>query len=301
MGTGGVGGVFGARLAAAGSDVTFIARGRHLAAIAGNGLSVVSPLVGDLLIKPAQCTDKPETIAAVDLVLFCVKLWDTESAAEAIKGLIADNTAVISLQNGIKRDLVLKRILGDDHVVGGISYVGATIKAPGIIEQRGTMQKLVFGEYSGKTTPRLQEFHRACQAAGIESIISENIQRNIWEKFIYLTAMSSVLAATRQTIGPVRANERTRALLLDVMKEALGVARASGVQIEDSILKTHMDYFDAIAPDVTASMQHDLSVGNRLELPWLAGAVVELGQELHVATPVTRVLFDVLSPYVNGA
>jgi 2-dehydropantoate 2-reductase len=300
MGTGGVGGGYGARLAAAGSEVAFIARGKHLAAIQQNGLSIISPMLGNLLIKPAQCTDNPATIGPVDIVLFCVKLWDTESAAQAIKPMVGPNTAVISLQNGINRDAVLREIIGEPHIVGGVSYIGATIKAPGVIEQRGTTQKLVFGEYSGQETPRIQTLRRACQAAEIEAVVSADIGKAIWEKFIYLVAMSSVLAATRQTVGPVRANERTRCLLTDVMRETLVVGRAQGVNLDDSLVEAHMAHFDALAPDVTASMQYDLAIGNRLELPWLAGAVLELGKQLNVPTTVTRVLCDVLSPYANG-
>jgi 2-dehydropantoate 2-reductase len=300
MGTGGVGGAFGARLAAAGNDVTFVARGKHLEAIRKNGLQIVSPLLGDVHIQPARCTDDPQSIGTVDLVLFCVKLWDTESAAATIKPVVSPTTAVLSLQNGIRRDEVLRACFGKDNVLGGVSFIAATIKEAGVIDQRGAVQKLIFGEYSGKATDRVMAFDQACKQANIESIVSPDITKTIWEKFIYLVAMSSVLAAARQTIGPVRGNPRTRQLLVDVMKETIAVARARMVAIEDGLVERHMAYFDGLAPDVTASMQHDLSVGNKLELPWLAGAVVELGQELAIPTPVTRVLENILSPYVNG-
>jgi 2-dehydropantoate 2-reductase len=300
MGTGGVGGAFGARLAAAGNEVTFIARGKHLEAIRKNGLRVISPLIGDVRIQPAKCTDDPQTIGAVDLVLFCVKLWDTDTAADAIKPIVSSTTAVLSLQNGIRRDEMLRARFGQDSVLGGVSFIAATIKEAGIIEQRGTVQKLIFGEYSGAATDRVKSFEQACRQANIEAIVSADITKTIWEKFIYLVAMSSVLAAARQTIGPVRTNPRTRQLLVDVMKEAVAIARARGVDIDDGLVDRHMAYFDGLAPDVTASMQHDLSVGNKLELPWLAGAVVELGQELSIPTPVTRVLESILSPYIHG-
>jgi 2-dehydropantoate 2-reductase len=300
MGSGGVGGAFGARLAAAGHDVTFVARGKHLEAIRKNGLNVISPLLGDVHVQPAKCTDDPRTIGTVDLVLFCVKLWDTDTAADAIKPAIGAETAVLSLQNGIRRDEVLRARLGEEKVLGGVSFIAATIKDAGVIEQRGTIQKLIFGEYSGASTVRVKAFEEACKQAKIEANVAADISKTIWEKFIYLVAMSSVLAACRQTIGPVRSNPRTRQLLVDVMNETAAVARARGVTVDDGLVDRHMGYFDGLAPDVTASMQHDLSVGNKLELPWLAGAVVELGQELSVATSVTRVLESILSPYSNG-
>lgn len=301
MGTGGVGGAFGARLAAAGSDVTFIARGRQLEAIRNNGLSIIAPALGDLTVKPAQVTDNPAGVGKVDIVLFCVKLWDTEHAVKSLQPTIGADTAVISLQNGITRDDIIKDILGAEHVVGGVSYVAATIKEPGVIDQRGTVQKIVFGEYSGNRTARVDAFQAACTKAGIEAIVADNIQEALWKKYCYLVAMSSVLAAARLTIGPVRTNPRTRELLVQVMSEAVAVAKARGIEVGADFIDRHMDYFDGLPPDATASMQFDLSIGNRLELPWLGGALVDLGRETGVPTPVTQTLVNVLSPYVNGS
>ncbi len=270
MGTGGVGGLFGARLAQAGYDVHFIARGAHLEAIGKNGLTVESELCGDAHIFPAKVTNSPAEIGPVDYVLFAVKLWDTESAADLIKPLIAEETAVMSLQNGVVRDDILRGAVGAKHVIGGISYVGATIRAPGIIAQKGHIQKLVFGEY-GETPQSLRvvQFKEACERANIEVEIPTDMERALWEKFVALVGMSTVLASARQTIGPVRENPDTRALLHLVMDEVRHVALKKGIKLDDDIVQQKIGYLDTLAADVTASMEHDLRQGNRLEL--LAG------------------------------
>ncbi|MDZ4837133.1 MAG: 2-dehydropantoate 2-reductase [Candidatus Melainabacteria bacterium] len=301
MGTGGVGGVFGARLAQAGCDVHFIARGAHLAAIKQNGLSLVSDEVGSALLKPAQATDDPSSIGPVDVVFVSVKLWDTEDAALKIKPLVSEETAIISLQNGISKDEIFRSHYGADHTVGGVSYVAATISEPGVVTQKGTVQRLVFGEYGKPSSKRLEALQQACLKAGLEAEIHTDIEKAIWEKFVFLVAMSAVTAATRQTIGPVRSHPSTRQLLIDVMTEAIAVAKARGITFDDSLVERRLEYWDNLSPDVTSSMQHDLEQGNRLELPWLSGKVVELGKSLAVETPVNRVLVDVLSPFIDGS
>lgn len=301
MGTGGVGGLFGARLAAAGAEVTFIARGEHLKSIQQNGLQIISEMRGDLLVKPASAVANVEGLAPVDFVFVTVKLWDTESAIQTIRPIVGKDTAVISFQNGIARDAMLKAAFGEDHVIGGISYVGATIQAPGIIEQKGTFQKLVFGEYSGAKTSRVQALADLCQRAEIEAMVPDDIAVALWEKFVVLVAMSSLTAATRQTIGPVRQNPQSRALLHDVLNEVYNVGIASGVKLPSDVVSRQINYLDTVAPDVTASMEYDLRQGNKLELPWLAGSVVEMGQRLNVPTPVCRVICGILSPYVGGS
>ena len=306
MGTGGVGALFGARLAAAGEDVLFIARGAHLAAIKEDGLKIVSEARGNLTIDPCLATDNiaelPPHIAPVDYVFITVKLWDTEAAIEKIRPLVGPDTTVVSFQNGISRDDTLKAALGKEHIIGGISYVGATIERPGTIVQKGTVQKLVFGEYDGLgKTARVEALAQACRQADIEVEIPDDIERALWTKFIVLVAMSSLTASTRQCIGPVRENPKTRALLVDVLSEVAAVATASGVQLPADIVQDRLAYLDNLAPDVTASMEYDLRTGNRLELPWLAGTVVQLGEKLSVPTPVCRVICGILAPYIEGA
>lgn len=301
MGTGGVGGLFGTRLAQTGCDVTFIARGHHLEAIRKHGLRVLSEHLGDALIAKAKATSDPTEVGVVDHILFTVKLWDTESAARLIKPMVGENTAVISLQNGVARDEVLRREVGEKHVVGGISYVAATIEEPGVIIQRGNAQKLVIGEYGAEpSSPRVQKLKEACEKAGIEVTIPDDIEKALWNKFVALVGMSTLTAATRLSVGPVRENPETRALLVRTMKEVYEVGLKKGVNLESSIVDTQMQYMDSLAPDVTASMEHDLRHGNRLELPWLAGAVVDMGKELGVETPVCSILSAILSPYLMG-
>lgn len=300
MGTGGVGGLFGARLADAGADVTFIARGAHLAAIQQNGLQIISEMRGDLLVKPASAVASVHGLEPFDFVFVTVKLWDTDSAIEIIRPIVGKDTAVISFQNGIARDEMLKSAFGAERVLGGISYVGATILSPGVIEQKGTFQKLVFGEYTGIKSSRVNALADLCQRAAIEAVVPDDISVALWEKFVVLVAMSSLTAATRQSIGPVRQNPQTRALLHDVLREVYNVGIASGVNLSSDVVDRQSKYLDTVAPDVTASMEYDLRQGNKLELPWLAGSVVEMGAKLNVPTPVCRVICGILSPFVDG-
>lgn len=301
MGTGGVGGLFGARLAQAGTDVTFIARGAHLEAIKTHGLQVISPDRGNILIKNAQAVSEAKSVGLVDYIFLTVKLWDTDSAVELIKPMVGEHTTVISFQNGISRDDILKAKLGAEHVLGGISYVGATIQAPGVIEQRGTVQKLVFGEYGGAKTARVLALQKACESAAIEVIVPDDIEKALWDKFVVLVAMSSITACCRSSIGVVRENPESRALLQAVMDEVVAVAKARGVTISADIVERQMAYLDNLGREVTASLEHDLRHGNKLELPWLAGTVVTLGRELNVPTPVCSFACAILSPYVSGS
>ncbi len=301
MGTGGVGGLFGARLTQAGIDVTFIARGAHLEAIKTKGLQVISPDRGNILIKDAQAVSDPRGVGFVDYIFLTVKLWDTDSAVELIKPMVGEHTTVISFQNGISRDDVLKAKLGAENVLGGISYVGATIQAPGVIEQRGTVQKLVFGEYGGTKTERVLALQKACESAAIEVVVPDDIEKALWEKFVVLVAMSSITACCRSSIGVVRENPETRALLQAVMNEVVAVAKARGVAISADIVERQMAYLDNLGRDVTASLEHDLRHGNKLELPWLAGTVVTLGRELNVPTPVCSFVSAILSPFIGGS
>lgn len=299
MGTGGVGGYFGARLAQAGHDVTFVARGRHLEAIRADGLRIASPC-GDLHLKQVKATDNPAEIGTTDLVLFCVKLWDTVAAAESIKPMLGEQTAVVSFQNSVVKDDILRQILGVKHVVGGACYIAAIIADPGLIQHTGTMQKLVFGEYDGTVTPRVTQFHDACIQAGIDVGVSSNIQQTIWEKFVLLVGLSATTSTARTPIGPIRGNERARAFLLDVMDEVVQVARAEGVSLPADYAKDRLAFLDQVPATMTSSMHGDLERGHRLELAWLSGDVVARGVRLGIATPCNRAVFDILSVHSNG-
>lgn len=299
IGAGAVGGYFGVRLAAAGTDVTFVARGAHLAAIRDEGLRVESPL-GNAHVRPAKVTDDPTSAGIVDVVLVAVKLWDTEAAAQRIRPVVGPGTAVISLQNGVQKDAVLRSVLGEGAVVGGVCYIAATIAQPGVIRHTGTLQKMVFGEYDANRSARCQALLDACTRAGIEAELSDDIERAIWEKFVAIVGLSATTAAIRLPVGPIRSHPQTRALLLDVMREAVAVGRAGGVRLDPGFAENRLAFWDTVSPAMTSSMHADLERGNRLELRWLSGAVVELGQEKGVPTPANRVLYDTLILHSEG-
>jgi len=299
MGTGGVGGYFGARLAKAGHDVTFVARGQQLAALREQGLRVESPR-GDLHLPQVNATGTPAEIDGADIVLFGVKLWDTVSAAEAIKPLVGKDTAVVSFQNSVVKDDILRDVLGAGHVVGGVCYIAATIAAPGVIRHTGALQKLVFGEYDGTASPRVTRFRDACVEAGIDVELSEHIQQTIWEKFAFLVGLSGTTSTVRLPIGLVRSNPRSRAFLHDVIDEVVQVARAEGVALPADYAKDRLAFGDGLPATMTSSMHNDLERGNRLEVAWLSGDVVARGERLGVATPCNRAIFDILSPHSEG-
>jgi 2-dehydropantoate 2-reductase len=299
MGSGGVGGYFGARLAQAGYDVGFIARGAHLAALRERGLAVESKL-GNVNLASVRATDDPATLSPVDFVLLSVKLWDTETAARAISPIVGPATTVLSLQNGVQKDDVLRRVLGDRPILGGICYISATIARPGVISHTGTLQKIVFGEYDGQRSARAEAFLEACRRAGIDSELSPEIRKAIWQKFVFLVGLSAVTTAIRLPIGPIRENPRTRRFLLDIMGEVVAVGRAQGVALNAGYAEDLLSYFDGLPAEMAASMSHDLERGNRLEVDWLSGAVAELGRAAGTPAPLNRAVSDILALYANG-
>jgi 2-dehydropantoate 2-reductase len=300
MGTGGVGGYFGARLARAGHEVAFVARGRQLEALRTRGLRVESSL-GDVHLPTVDVTDDPADIDGVDLVLFGVKLWDTDAAADAVKPLIRDETAVVSFQNGVVKDDILRQALGVEHVIGGVCYIAATIAEPGLIRHSGTLQKLVFGEYDGTVSARVKQFRDACVDSGIDVEVTDRIEQTIWEKFVFLVGISGMTSTARSVIGPIRTNPRSRAFLRDVMDEVVQVARAQGVALPLDHADERLAFTDQVPETMTSSMHHDLERGNRLEVAWLSGDVVERGARLGVATPCNRAILDILSVHGEGA
>lgn len=299
MGTGGVGGYFGARLAQGGHDVSFVARGRQLDALRAHGLRVRSPL-GDVQLPSVQVTDDPAELDPVDVVVFGVKLWDTRPAAELVKPLLDKHTAVVSFQNGVVKDDILRDTLGGEHVIGGVCYIAATIAEPGIIQHSGTLQKLVFGEYDGTISARVRRFHDACADSGIDVETSDRIEQTIWEKFVFLVGLSGTTSTARTPIGPIREHPRSRAFLRDTMNEVVQVARAQGVSLPADYADDRLAFVDTVSADMTSSMHHDLERGNRLEVDWLSGDVVGRGAALGVPTPCNRAIFDILSVHSGG-
>ncbi|MET8009417.1 ketopantoate reductase family protein [Streptomyces sp. NPDC005271] len=299
VGAGGVGGYFGARLAAAGDDVTFVARGRHLAAIRQQGLTVRSPL-GELRVSPDAVVPAIADIKAPDLVIVAVKLWDTEDVARQLRSLAEGGATVVSFQNGVQKDTVLRRHLPPESVLGGVCYISAFIEEPGVVVHNGTLQRLVFGEYDRTESERVRTFLDRCRDAGIDAGISADIERTIWEKFVFLVGLSGTTAAVRQPIGVVRGDPGSRSLLHEVMREVVAVGRAKGVGLDPAFADDRLAFCDTLPAEMTSSMHNDLDRGNRLELGWLSGAVAELGAELGVDTPRNRAIADVLSPYALG-
>ena len=301
MGSGGVGGFFGGRLAKAGYDVTFIARGAHLAAMRDKGLTIESEAQGDIHIPKVKATDDPAQVGPVDLVILSVKLWDTESAAHAIKPMIGPATGVVSLQNGVIKDDILKSALDPKHVMGGVGYVATHISRPGVIDQVGTMQRIIVGEYDGRETERARFLHKALVDAGVTAELSPDIRRAIWEKYVFLVGLSATTTSMRTTLGPIRSNPQTRAFLLDVMREVVAVGRALGVALDADFADQRLKFADSLPADMTSSMHHDLERGNRLEVEWLSGGVVKLGHKAGVATPCNRAVWDILALQAQGA
>ena len=300
MGSGGVGGLYGGRLAHAGCDVTFVARGAHLAAIREHGLLIESEAHGNTHIKPVKVTDDPLSAGTPDLILFTVKLWDTEAVARSLKPIVGPNTAVLSLQNGVVKDDILRGVFGEAALMGGVAYVGTHIARPGVINQVGTLQRLVFGEYDGKKSARSEALLAALLKAGIQAELSNDIRRTLWEKYTFLVGLSGATASMRATIGPVRENPQTRAFLHGLMKEAVAVGRALGVALPENYADDRLKFADSVPGAMDSSLHHDLKNGNRLEVEWLAGGVVQLGKKVGVPTPCNRAVWDVLALWAGG-
>lgn len=299
MGSGGVGGYFGGRLAQAGSDVTFVARGAHGAALRERGLRLQSS-VGDLHLPQVQVTEDPAAAGAVDLVLFGVKLWDTQAAAQALRPVLKPHTAVVSFQNGVVKDELLREVLGAPHVAGGVAYIAATIGEPGLIVHNGAMARLVFGEHDGRPSERLTQFAAACAEAGIAHELTPRIGLALWEKFVFLASFSGATTLARSPIGPLRGNAASRLFLQDLLREATAVGRAEGVPLPADFAQGRLAFVDTLPPSMTSSMHHDLQRGNRLELPWLSGDIVARGERLGVPTPCHRAVAAMLALHAAG-
>jgi 2-dehydropantoate 2-reductase len=290
MGSGGVGGYYGARLAQSGNQVTFIARGKHAEAMRKSGLRVRSEL-GDAHLSPLRVVENPAEAGVQDLVVVAVKLWDSESAAQALGPMIGAQTIAVSLQNGVDKDEVLAQHAGREHVIGGVTHIGAVIAEPGVIAHTGKMARVTLGELDGSRSARVERVAEAFRKAGVETVISDDIRRSTWEKFVLLTALSGMTALTRKPVGAVREHPATRAMLLDALRETAEVARAEGAKLEENFPQKQLQAIDAFPPPMLSSMAQDLLRGNRLELDWLSGAVVRRGEKRGIATPAHRAIY----------
>ncbi|HZT75959.1 MAG TPA: 2-dehydropantoate 2-reductase [Vicinamibacterales bacterium] len=298
VGAGGVGGYFGGRLAAAGADVHFLARGAHLEAMRAKGLRIESPK-GDLHLPRVNATADPAAIGPCDVVMFCVKLYDVETAIASLTPLLGADTIVLPFQNGVDSVGLLTRGIGAAHTGGGTCYVTSVIAEPGVIRHT-VMDSLIFGELDGRHSPRLERFLDACRPAGFHATLSDNVVIDIWTKFVRLSVFSGMTAVTRCSIGPIVSDPELFQMLKDAIREARAVAVAHGIAVPESVVEDVGVAYGRMAPEAKSSMLHDLERGRRLELPWLSGAVVRLGAAVGVPTPIHSFIATVLKPHVNG-
>jgi 2-dehydropantoate 2-reductase len=298
MGTGAIGGYVGARLAAAGAQVTFIARGAHLAAIRTTGLRVLSPL-GDVTVAPASATDDPRTVGAVDVVLLGTKLYDVEAAAQGIAPMLHDDTAVICLQNGVDAPAIVERLHGAAHVVPSVVMINGEIVGPGVIKHNA-MNTLTVGEPDGRVSPRLERFVAMANTAGIETKLSEDIRLEIWRKFLVLAPMAAISAMTRLPLARIRSERETWRLAELGMREVVAVANAEGVRLTEHDVQKTLAFVMGMPETWKASLTVDLEQGRRLEVDWFSGAVCRLGEAAKIDTPFHRVALGVLKPYAKG-
>ena len=299
MAAGAVGGYYGGRMAAAGHDVTFIARGAHGAAIRRDGLKIESPL-GDLHLKHVTVSDDPEQVGQVDVVLFAVKLWDTEAAAAQTRPLVGSNTRVITLQNGVDSVERLAPVLGDDATIGGATYVVTTIARPGVIRHTGSVAKVRCGRLDRRPDAVLAGYVEQIKAADIDITLTDHMLLDIWKKFVLLSGTSGITASTRQPLGVIRDDEDMRAFFYKLMHETIAVGRAAGVEFPPDFPAELDRSVAGFAPMMKASMANDLDAGNRLELDWLAGKVVAIGRKYGISTAAHEAVYAILKPYRMG-
>jgi 2-dehydropantoate 2-reductase len=298
MGAGGVGGYFGARLAQAGHEVAFVARGKHLEAIKAQGLSLKSPL-GDATIK-VQASDNPAELGQAEVVLFAVKLWDTESAAERIRPLLDKGGVVIPFQNGVESIERIGKVLGKERVMGGAAYIAGRIGEPGVIVQTGQFARLRFGPVLSEQKKTAEAFLAACKGAKIDAELTDDIVKALWEKFVLLVAISATTTVTRKNVGVVRADPDLKWLLEACMRETWALGRKKGIRLADDFVEKTLKSVDGLPAEMRASMAADLEAGGKLEAPWLSGAVVRMSREAGLEAPANRAVFAALKPYVNG-
>lgn len=299
VGAGGIGAIYGAALAKAGNDVTFVARGAHLAAMRENGLKIEGDR-GETLVRPAQATDDIASIGPVDYVLLCVKLWDVESAGEQLRAIVGPQTTVVPVQNGIDAHERLIPILGHAAVMGGSAFVTGSIVAPGVVRQTGSYFQLTFGEIDGRISPRGDRLRDLCAAAGFEGILSPDIMVPLWEKFLVVVPLANVNALSRLPLGRYRADPDLWALVKASLEEAEAVGRAEGVALPSDAKERALAAIGSMPDHHMTSMANDLLRGNRLELPWFAGKVVELGRRHGIPTPVNGFIYAALKLYADG-
>ncbi|MEN3974497.1 2-dehydropantoate 2-reductase [Emcibacter sp. SYSU 3D8] len=300
MGSGGVGGYFGAKMALAGHDVTFIARGAHLDAIRKNGLLVKTD-TAEMRVDPARATDDPATIGPVDVVLFTTKLYDTSEAAAQLKPVMGPDTYIVTIQNGVSGADLIGEVLGHGKVLPGSTYIISHLEAPGVIRHMGQFQRIVFGEVDGSMSARGRAFEQLCRESDIDVEFSDKVLTTMWEKFIPLTVMSGMTSLLRLPIGPILADPELSAMVDAAVEEAVSVGRAKGVELHEKAASRVQKSVRMAPYDTKASMLIDLERGKKMELPWLSASVARWGEELGVPTPTHKFIAAALKPYAAGA
>jgi len=295
IGIGGLGGYFGGRLAKAGNDVVFIARGATLEALRKNGLRVESPL-GDFALPQVRATEDPRSAGQVDAVFVTTKAWQVPEAAQQIRSLVGPETVVVPLQNGVEAYDQLAAALGPEHVLGGMCHVIVMVASPGVIRHMGMNPLITIGEWNNARTPRLDGLVECLRAAGLETRVPENIQIALWEKFEFIASFGGVGGVTRAPIGVMRSVPETRSLLERALREIVGLAHACGVPVPEESVTNTLKFMDSLPPEGTASMQRDLAAGRPSELEAQSGAVVRLGRARNYATPVHEFIYNALLP-----
>lgn len=300
LGAGAIGAYYGKRLADGGADVTLIARGRMLEALRTNGLTIVEPEGTSTTRLPA--TDDPAEVGPVDVVLFCVKSYDTDDAAAGLRPLLAPGTAVVSLQNGIDNEERIAAAIGAEHVVGGAAYILASVREPGVVDASGP-RGIVIGELAGgPPTARIQAIVEVGAVAGLRVTASPDVRVALWEKYTLLVAFSAMTAGVRLPIGAIRLAPAARAMLRAIMTETWTVGRAEGVALADDLVDRQMSLLLGQADDASTSLYHDLVTGHRMETEALQGAAIRLGRQHGIATPFLDAAYAILEPWTlrNG-
>lgn len=295
MGTGGVGGYYGGLLAQQGNEVTFIARGAHLYAIRHEGLKVKSAH-GDFTLSPANATDDPANVGPVDLILFCVKTYNTDEAAEAIVPAVGPQTAVMSVQNGIDAAERIGRAVGLEHVVGAATWLSSAVQEPGVIKQISQFRRIVFGELGGGSSERIQSIYEVLNNTGVTVEISENIQKVLWTKFVFIAAVSSIGSLTRLPMGDYRSVPEARTLLTYIMEEITALAGAQGVLLDPDVVQKSLEFIDNSGAHIKPSMQLDVESGHRTEIESMIGVIGRKGRELGIPTPAADFVYASLLP-----
>ena len=295
MGTGGVGGYYGGLLANQGNDVTFIARGDHLEAIRTNGL-IVKSIHGDFSVIPAQATDNPGEVASVDLVLFSVKTYHTDEAAQAIRPAVGPQTTVLSLQNGIDAAERIGSAVGMEQVIGGVTYLSSAVEAPGAIKQISQFRRVVLGELDSRPSERIKHIYEVLKNTGITVEVADNILKTLWTKFVFIASVSSVGSLTRLPMGDYRSVPEARELLSSIMGEVESLARAQGIPLDEDVVDKSLQFIDNSGPHIKPSMQLDIESGRRTEIESMIGVIGRKGRQLGIPTPAADFVYASLLP-----